>query len=319
MDFLNPYYLQIIVFALINVIMALSVFFAFTTGQITLGTAGFMSVGAYVSAVLVTEFNLPMFVTVLVSSVVSSLVALLISGLTTRLNGLYLTIATIGFSEIIRVIFLNWVYIGGALGINGIPALGNDLTNLLAASGILNSGLISYIQLKSLVQIVILIFVIVLIFYFWKNLKKSKVGRAFQAIRLDAYASELAGINVAKYKTLSFVMSAFVAGLAGAFYAHTYSSINPADFSFNKSVDALLYVVFGGSEVILGSIFGALSLTIIPEMLRSLAEYREMLYGILLLVMMIFRPQGLITEDLLYDRKRSATKDDLHEYEEEES
>lgn len=308
MDFLNPYYLQIIVFALINIINALSVFFALSTGQITLGTAGFMSVGAYTSAVLTMQYDLPMFLTILISGVFATLVGVLIGGLTTRLSGLYLTIATIGFSEIIRVVFLNWEFVGGALGLNGVPSLGNELTNSLAAMGILETLNLNYAQLKNLTQIVILIVVIVLIVWAWNSIKNSKVGRAFSSVRADAYAAELSGIDVAKYKMISFVISAFIAGVGGAFYAHTFSSINPNDFSFNQSVDNLLYVVFGGSQVVWGPIFGSLFLTIIPELLRDLADYREMIYGLLLLVMMIFRPQGILTKDMMNKLSFSKNK-----------
>lgn len=299
MDLLNPYYLQIIVFALINVINALSVFFAMTTGQITLGTAGFMSVGAYTSAVLTMQFNVPMFLSVIVGGLIAAIAALFIGGLTTRLNGLYLTIATIGFSEIIRVLFLNWEFIGGALGINGVPSLGSSLTNSLAAAGALQTLGLDYAQLNNIVQIIILFIVIVLIVLVWLSIKNSKIGRAFTSVRADSDAAELSGINVSKYKMISFVASAFIAGIGGAFFAHTYSTITPDDFSFNQSIDNLLYVVFGGSQVVWGPIFGATFLTIIPELLRALADYREIVYGLLLLVMMIFRPQGILTQNFV--------------------
>src|SRR5699024_3002225 len=116
----------------------------------------------------------------------------------------------------------------------------------------------------------------------------SKVGRAFTAVRADSHAAELSGINVPKYKMISFVASAFIAGIGGAFYAHAYSTITPNDFSFNESINNLLYVIFGGSQVVVGPLFGATFLTIIPELLRTLADYREMIYGILLVLMMIF-------------------------------
>lgn len=305
MDFLNPYYLQIIVFALINVVNALSVFFALSTGQISLGTAGFMSVGAYTSAVLTMQYDVPMFASVLVGGLLAALVSVFIGSLTTRLSGLYLTIATIGFSEIIRVFFLNWDFVGGALGLNGVPSLGNDITNLMAAAGILETLNVNYAQLKNIVQILILLLMVILIVLIWNSLHKSKVGRAFSAVRADEYAAELSGIDVAHYKMISFIMSALIAGVGGAFYAHTYSSINPNDFSFNKSVDNLLYVVFGGSQVVGGPIFGSIFLTVMPEFLRGIADYREMIYGILLLIMMVFRPQGILTKSLANKLKRS--------------
>ncbi len=311
MDILNPYYLQIIVFALINVINALSVFFAMSTGQISLGTAGFMSLGAYTSAVLTMQYEVPMFLTVLLGGLLAAVVAVFIGGLTTRLSGLYLTIATIGFSEIIRVLFLNWDVVGGALGLNGIPSLGNEVTNALAAAGVMESLNLNYAQLQNIVQIMILLLMIVVIVLVWLSLHQSKVGRAFSAVRADEYAAELSGIHVARYKMISFVLSGLIAGIGGAFYAHSFSSINPNDFSFGESVDQLLYVVFGGSQVVAGPIFGSIFLTVIPELLREFADYREMFYGILLLIMMIFRPQGILTKSMmnkLHPKKKTSNE-----------
>lgn len=308
MDFLNPYYLQIIVFALINVINALSVFFAMSTGQISLGTAGFMSLGAYTSAVLTMQYDVPMYLTVLLGGGIAAIVAVFIGSLTTRLSGLYLTIATIGFSEIIRVLFLNWDVVGGALGLNGIPSMGREVTNALAAAGVMESMNLSYAQLQNMVQIVILLIMIVVIVLIWNSLHQSKVGRAFSAVRADEYAAELSGINVARYKLVSFVLSGLIAGIGGAFYAHSFSSINPNDFSFGESVDQLLYVVFGGSQVVAGPVFGSIFLTVIPELLREFADYREMFYGILLLIMMIFRPQGILTKNIMEKFKFSKKR-----------
>lgn len=304
MDFLNPYYLQIAVFALVNAIAAISVFIVLASGQMSLGSAGFMSLGAYTSAILTMNLGLPMPIAILIGGLVAALVSLVIGIPTTRLSGLYLAIATIGFSEVVRVLFLNLEITNGALGLSGIPILGQDVTNLLASWGILNTGL-DYQQLQKLVQIFIVLILMIIIVWLWLNLEKSNTGRAFAAIKSDNHAAELNGINVAKYKLLSFVLSAFVAGIAGALYAHATNFINPGDFDFGLSIDNLLYVVFGGSDVIWGPILGAFILTALPEFLRFMQEYRDLIYGILLVVLMIFRTDGIITVEMTKNIKRA--------------
>ncbi|AMB99849.1 amino acid ABC transporter [Aerococcus urinaehominis] len=309
MSFLNPYYLQVAMFALINAIAAISVFIVLQSGQVSLGSAGFMSIGAYTSAILTMNYNVPMFLSILIGAIVAAVVSLIIGVPTTKLSGLYLTIATIGFSEVVRVLFLNLEITNGALGLSGIPSLGQEVTNLLAGWGLLNTG-IQYNQLQSLVQIVIVALIMAVIVYLWLNLEQSKIGRAFLAVKADNHAAELAGINVAKYKLTSFVLSAFVAGVAGALFAHATNFINPGDFDFSLSVDNLLCVVFGGSDVIWGPILGSIVLTALPEMLRFMAEWRDMIYGILLVLLLIFRTDGIITVDMVrrLRAKRQAGK-----------
>lgn len=304
MDLLNPYYLQIAVFALVNAIAAISVFMVLASGQMSLGSAGFMSLGAYTSAILTMNLGLPIPIAILLGGLVAALVSLIIGIPTTRLSGLYLAIATIGFSEVVRVLFLNLEITNGALGLSGIPILGQEVTNLLASWGILNTGL-DYQQLQKLVQIAIVLILMIIIVWLWLNLEKSNTGRAFAAIKSDNHAAELNGINVAKYKLLSFVLSAFVAGIAGALYAHATNFINPGDFDFGLSIDNLLYVVFGGSDVIWGPILGAFILTALPEFLRFMQEYRDLIYGILLVVLMIFRTDGIITVEMTKNIKRA--------------
>ena len=142
---------------------------------------------------------------------------------------------------------------------------------------------------------IVLIILTAVIVCFWNALEHSRIGRAFKAIKADEYAASLSGIHVVYYKMMAFLFSAFFAGVAGALYAHATFFISPTDFTWHKVVDALLYTVFGGSNVLWGSVLGASILTIVPESLRALAEYRDIIYGVMLVVLMDFRPDGILT------------------------
>ena len=144
-----------------------------------------------------------------------------------------------------------------------------------------------------------LFLLVVLIITFWYRLEHSRIGRAMAAVKADEYAASLSGINVVYYKMTGFLFSAFFAGVAGALYAHATFFISPSDFSWHRVVDMLLYTVFGGSNVMWGPVLGAAVLTIVPESLRSLSEYRDIIYGIMLVALMAFRPDGILSYDAI--------------------
>ena len=298
-EILNPYYLQIVMFFIINAIMGISIFFTLSTGQLTLGAAGFMSVGAYVGALLTLKAEMPIPVSIFIGGIVAALVAIVIGLPTTRLKGLYLAIATLGFGEVVRVIFLNLEVTNGALGLSGIPAIAQELTNYMYEfdmDGLLDIDALTW---GNLLTIIILLVILALIILFCLRIHNSRVGRAFQAIKADDHAAELMGINVVYYKMLAFVIGAFIAGIGGGLYAHITNFINPTDFSYHKVVQILLFPVFGGSNVVWGSVLGSFILTLLPEVLRFLADYRDIIYGALLVILMAVRPDGILTEDLM--------------------
>ena len=298
-EILNPYYLQIVMFFIINAIMGISIFFTLSTGQLTLGAAGFMSVGAYVGALLTLKAELPIPIAIFIGGIVAALVAVVIGLPTTRLKGLYLAIATLGFGEVVRVIFLNLEVTNGALGLSGIPAIAQELTNYVYEfdmDGLLD---IDALTRGNLLTIIILLVILGLVILFCLRIHNSRVGRAFQAIKADDHAAELMGINVVYYKMLAFVIGAFIAGIGGGLYAHITNFINPTDFSYHKVVQILLFPVFGGSNVVWGSVLGSFILTLLPEVLRFLADYRDIIYGALLVILMAVRPDGILTEDLM--------------------
>ncbi|MDD4083918.1 MAG: branched-chain amino acid ABC transporter permease [Acidaminococcaceae bacterium] len=298
MDILNPYYLQIVTFILINAILGISIYITLSTGQMSLGNAGFMSLGAYASAILTMKLGLPLAFGIFTGGVLAALVALLIGLPTTRLQGLYLAIATLGFGEVIRVVALNLEITNGALGISGIPSLSITLGKVFNSTGLAEALSLDFQVAGQLGLVVLLLLILICVLTFQLLLEKSRIGRAFAAIKEDEHAAEVMGVNVVYYKMLSFIIGAFVAGLAGALYAHSTFFINPTDFSYHKVVDILLYAVFGGSNVIWGPVLGAFILTLLPEVLRFMADYRAMLYGALLVIMMVFRPNGILSREL---------------------
>lgn len=264
---INSYYAGIINLALINIILAVSLnLIVGFTGQLCLGHAGFMSIGAYVSAVITQKAGLPFIVSIIMGAIVACLFAALIGYPTLKLTGDYFAITTLAFCEIIRIILMNIDFVGGARGFTGIP-------------------------IKTNFTIVFLFAVIVIIIIY--NIIHSSQGRAMLSIRENEIAAESMGINAFKYKMMAFIIAAFFAGLAGGLYAHYMGYIQPASFDFNKSIDFLTFVVFGGMGSLSGSIIATILLTFLPELLRGMAEYRMLIYPLALILLMIFRPQGL--------------------------
>ena len=152
----------------------------------------------------------------------------------------------------------------------------------------------------------ILLLCTILTVAFFLRLARSRVGRAYAAIRLDESAAAAAGIPITYYKVLAFSQGALLSGFAGALFAHSTSFVSPADFTYHRAVEILVFAVFGGSGHIFGPVFGAAFLTVVPEALRSISDYRYILYGILLVLMMVFRPQGVIDPALLRRFRRSG-------------
>jgi len=265
---INSYYAGIINLALINIILAVSLnLIVGFTGQLCLGHAGFMSIGAYVSAVITQKAGLPFLVSILIGAIVACLFAALIGYPTLKLTGDYFAITTLAFCEIIRIVIMNIDSVGGARGLTGIP-------------------------IKTNFTIAFLFAVIVIIIIY--NIIHSSQGRAMLSIRENEIAAESMGINAFKYKMMAFIIAAFFAGLAGGLYAHYIGYIQPASFDFNKSIDYLTFVVFGGMGSLSGSIIATIILTFLPELLRGMQEYRMLIYPLALILLMIFRPQGLL-------------------------
>lgn len=253
---------------LINVILSssLNLINGFT-GQFSLGHAGFMAIGAYVSAVLTVNFELPFIISLLSGAAAAGFVGLLVGLPTLRLQGDYLAIATLGFGEIIRIFILNIEYIGGASGFSGIP---KDTTFTWA------------------------FWVMVATLFIIKNFVRSTHGRACIAIRENEIAAEAMGINTTRYKVIAFTIGAFFAGVAGGLFAHLYYIVHPSSFIFVKSFEILAMVVLGGLGSMTGSVVGAVVLTMASAALASYPEVRMLIYSAGMVLLMNFRPQGML-------------------------
>lgn len=262
-------YLQLNIFLIgINIILAVSLnLITGFTGQFSLGHAAFMSIGAYTSAIITAKLGLPFIVALIVSGIVSAFAGIIIGIPTLRLKGDYLAIATLGFGEIVRILALNMDYIGGATGFNDIP----QYTNW------------TYIFIMTVATVIIIRYFI-----------NSYHGRACIAIREDEIAAEAMGVNLTLYKVLAFAIGAFFAGIAGSLYANYFYFIKPDSFGFMKSIDILVIVVFGGMGSILGSIVGAIALSIISLLLQNIPELRMVIYSLILFLIMVYRPTGLV-------------------------
>lgn len=271
---IDAYTAQIFTLAGINAIMAISVnIICGVTGQLSLGQAGFMAIGAYVCIWFTQVAHFPLASSVVIAGFVSAIAGFLIGFPTLKLSGDYLAIVTLGFGEILRVIFINLKDLTG--GPNG-----KRFTTLLAA----------YADVAWLVIIGALVAVIILL----QNFLRSTYGRAIFSVREDEIAANSNGISVFRYKMTGFVIAAFVAGIAGALYAAFIGFVKPDLASFNRSVDYLIYVVLGGMGSVTGSVLAAFILTYLQEFLRFLKEYRLLIYPVILILVMLFRPQGLL-------------------------
>ena len=267
-EILNLYYERIMIFICINIILAVSLNLIIGfTGQLTLGHAGFMSIGAYSAAMVTIKLNVPFPIALLIGGIFAGTIGFLIGLPTLRLKGDYLAITTLGFGEIIRVIITNLEELGGGRGLSGIP-------------------------LKTTFPWVffIMIFSILIIY----NVVRSSQGRAMMSVREDEIAAEAMGINTTKYKIMAFVLGSFFAGIAGGLYSHYLMFIKPDQFNFLKSVDIVTYVVMGGMGSLSGSVLATGVLTYLPEALRKFNDYRMVIYPIALIIIMRFRPQGLL-------------------------
>jgi len=265
---LDQYYQINLISMFINIILAVSLnLINGFTGQLSLGHAGFMAIGAYASVVMTQMMDQPFIVGIILACMAAALGGFIIGVPTLRLKGDYLAIATLALGEIIRVTLQNIDYVNGPAGILGITKM-TTWPWLFGAT-------------------VVTVLVVV-------NLINSSYGRAIISVREDEVASELMGINTTKYKVIAFVIGAMFAGLAGALYAHFFYIIKPETFNFMKSFDILVMVVLGGLGSTTGAVIAAIFITALTAALQSFPAIRMILYALILIVVMIYRPQGLM-------------------------
>lgn len=249
-------------------VLGLSLLTGFT-GMFSFGHAGFMAIGAYAAATMTMKFGVPFFVALLIGGIAAMIVSLLLGKLTLNLKGDYFCIATLGFGEATRLILDNVQYFGGARGLSSIPTVGTTT--------LLNVVFINIIAIFVLVSII-----------------RSRHGRNMVAIREEELAAQTIGIDVFKYKLTAFAISALYAGIAGGLMAHYLGYIQPIMFKMVKSTELTIIVIFGGLGSVSGSVIGTILLTFLPEILRSFYNWRLVIYGVAVILIMITRPQGLM-------------------------
>ena len=280
---ISPYYTRILMLSGISITMAVSLnLINGFTGQFSIGHAGFMAVGAYTSAFFSINYGIPLAnslgngtlgwavalaLATVVGAVMAGVAGLVVGILSLRLKGDYLAIVTLGFGQIIVVFLNNIEAVGGARGYSGIPIVQRFFWIFLVA-----------------------VLTIAMVY----NIVHSAFGRALISIREDELAAEAMGVNTTRYKVMAFVISSAMAGAGGVLLAHFDGYLNPKSFEFIKSFEFLIMIILGGLGSIVGSVIGAILLTVLPEGLRQFAEYRMVVYSLLLIILMITRPQGLL-------------------------
>jgi branched-chain amino acid transport system permease protein len=274
---IGPYFEDVLIQLGINLILALSLYFPLSAGQLSLGQGGFMAIGAYASSWLTAALGWPWPVAFVLGAAAAGVVGALVGLPALRVRGIYLVLMTMAFGEIVRVFFLNFAPTGAAQGFRGMPFV--TALPLVAALAVVVAVLAA-------------------------RTAGSRMGRAFAAINRDELAAEVIGVDVTRAKLVSFTVGAVVAGMAGALWAHYVQFIEPEEFGFARSVMPFTFVVVGGIETFWGAIVGAAVLTLLPEWLRFLKEWRLALYGLAMLAVMIVRPQGLIDHRLLGAMRR---------------
>ena len=254
----------------INAILAISLFVTFYSGQLTLANAGFMAIGAYTTVIMSLYLPTPLPLNMLVGALLAGLVGVLVGLPVLRLRGVFLAIATIGFVEALRLgVILNVPITGEGQGLKNPTA--DPLGGIVP----------------------ILISLPILAYLVWR-LTRTRLGQAWSAIREDELAASSNGINVPLYKMIAFVIGAVIAGYAGALETHINFFVDPTEYGVTRTIQILTFAVVGGTTNVFGPIVGAVFLTALPEIVRQFASYRDVVNGIILILVIIFRPQGIV-------------------------
>ncbi len=262
---------SVLVWIGLNIILAWSFYIILSTGQISLGNSAFMSLGAYSAGVATMKFGIPLFPALLIAMIVGGISGVIVGFPALRVRGVYLAMMTIGVEEIVQSLLRNFDYVGGPMGLRGME------------------GVSAWMVFLAVVLLGILI---------WR-LESSRLGRSFAAVRDDEMAASTMGLNVTYIKVLAFAIGAAMASLAGGLYAHYMMAIAPENFDIWQSFLPTFYVILGGAQTFLGGALGAIVLTILPEYFRPLQEWRVVVYGLAIVLMMAYRPQGLISKSLI--------------------
>jgi len=249
------------------------------TGQLSLGHASFYGIGAYTSALLTLRLGLPFPLALLSAGILACIFGILLSIPTFRVDGDYLCIVTIGFAEIIRLIFLNWMDLTrGPMGLPGVPPV----------------KIFGFVFMSNTSYYYLFLALATFTLFLMVRIVHSQIGRAFMSIREDPIAASAMGVNINYYKVMAFAIGAFFAGIAGSCFAHYLMFVGPTSFNVDASLIVLQAVILGGMGSIPGVMIGTVIIVVLPELFRTLYMYRMLWSGLLLVVLMILRPQGIM-------------------------
>ena len=281
----NEYYLHVLILCAINIILASSLRAITTTGQISLGHAGFMSIGAYTSTILAMKLGLSTYAALLLGGIAAMVVAAVIAYPVTRVKTVYFAMLTLFLGEVIRLVLTEWrTMTGGTSGILNISHL--DTISIL--------GLFSIDFATKLPNFYFVLVLMLITLLFLYSVDRSYIGMTFKAVAQDDSLASSTGINVARFKAVIFCTGCFFAGLAGSFYAHYMSVLTPDSFGLFTSIYVLIYVIVGGPRRFAGAIIGALILTLVPEIFRVLKEYQPFVFVAVLYLVVFLLPGGLV-------------------------
>lgn len=273
---MNVYIEGILALTGINILVALSAFVILSTDRLSLGTAGFMAIGAYLSSYLTVHLGWELYPALAAAGLAASIVGLLVGLPLLRLEGIYFVMGTLAFGEIVRTFFLNFEPTGGAYGMRGMHGTTLGMIYLFVA------GFLALSILHG----------------------RSPAGLAMDAVRDDDQAAASIGIDVVSVRLLSFAWGGLIAGIAGALFAHYVLYIESGNFNFLTSANAILFVLLGGSQSVWGAVLGAVLFSLLPEWLRFLSDWRMTVFGAALVALMALRPEGLLTRELLTSMRR---------------
>lgn len=266
-------------FMLVNAILGLSIYLTLFTGMFSLANAGFMAIGAYTGVIMTQKLGLPLPVGVIGGMLLAGAIAFPIGLPVLRLRDIYLAIATIGFGEVVRILILNFDPL---------------VSGIVGERVIITEGALGIKRIPKITETWHLILMLVILGFFFIRLHRSRFGRAMAAIRQDEKVAANMGINVVMVKNIVFIMSAMIAGAAGAFSGHLTRIISPSDFGFDQAVQILAFAVLGGTSTWFGPIIGGMALTALPEVLRFAEQYRGVINGLVLMLMIVYLPGGLV-------------------------
>jgi branched-chain amino acid transport system permease protein len=290
----DSFFLHTMIYLLFFIVMGAGLNLVMTTGQLSIGHAAFMGIGAYTCVILVMRYKWPFWLGWAGAAVCSGLCSWILGRITLGIKGVFFGILTFAFGEIVRMLFVNLKFFGGTDGITGIPAPPS-----INVFGLFQISFESKTQFYYLVMVFSLI---CLIIYF--RIIKSQIGKVFKAIEQGDLLAECCGIDIMKYKLMAFVIGSVMAGMVGALYAHYLTYISPQSFTFVESIDMIIINVVGGAGTVAGPIYGALYLVCLPEIFRFIKGYELIIYAISLILVLFFLPKGIAgTIDLIKSRK----------------